>query len=129
MNKSNQLHPENMILHITTRAAWEEAQPHGEYSAPSLSIEGFIHCSTLSQILPVAENFYKGKKGLVLLVIDPALLASALRWEAPFERILPSGISEGEKFPHVYGHINLNAVVKVVDFEESESGEFTLPEL
>src|SRR5262245_43617967 len=124
---SNQLNPENMILHITTHAAWQEAQAHGEYIAPSLSIEGFIHCSTFSQILPVAENFYKGQKELVLLVIDPALLASALQWEAPSEHIPHVGVPEGEKFPHVYGPINLNAVLKVVDFNENESGEFTLP--
>jgi len=125
---SDQRNPENMILHITTRSAWEEAQTHGEYTAPSLSVEGFIHCSTFSQILPVAENFYKGQKELLLLVIDPAQLSSALHWEAPTERILPPpGVPASEKFPHVYGPINLNAVVKVVDFEENESGEFTLP--
>lgn len=129
MNMSNKPHLESMIFHITTRSAWQEAHAQGEYTAPSLSVEGFIHCSTLSQILPVAENFYRGQKGLALLVIDPALLSAALHWEAPTERILPTGIVEGEKFPHIYGPINLNAVVKVVDFEENESGEFTLPAL
>jgi len=127
MNMSDRLRPENMIFHITTRVAWEEAQTQGEYTAPSLSVEGFIHCSTISQILPVAENFYKGQKGLVLLVIDPALLSSALQWEAPSEHIPHVGVPEGEKFPHIYGPINLNVVVKVVDFKENESGEFILP--
>ena len=91
--------------------------------------QGFIHCSTISQVLPVAENFYKGQKGLVLLVIDPALLSSTLRWELPFERILPPGIAEGETFPHIYGPLNLDAVVKVADFEPNESGIFALPKL
>jgi len=118
-----------MILHITTHTAWTEAQERGEYTAPSLSIEGFIHCSTLSQILPVAENFYKGQKELILLVVDPALLSSALQWEAPSERILHPGIREGEKFPHIYGPINLDAVVKVVELEVDSSGAFTLPKL
>lgn len=118
-----------MIFHITSHKAWTEAQAQGEYTAPSLSIEGFIHCSTISQVLPVAENFYKGQKGLVLLVIDPALLSSMLRWELPFERILPPGIAEGETFPHIYGPLNLDAVVKVADFEPNESGIFALPKL
>jgi|SRR6185503_2939037 len=116
-----------MIFHITTHTAWTEAQAHGEYTAPSLSVEGFIHCSTRSQVLPVAENFYKGKSGLVLLVIDPALLSSTLQWEAPTERILQPGVGEGEKFPHIYGPINLNAVVRVIDFESKADGTFTLP--
>ena len=118
-----------MILHITTRTAWTEARERGEYTAPSLSIEGFIHCSTLSQILPVAENFYKGQKGLVLLVVDPTLLTSALQWEPPSERILRPGVAAGEMFPHIYGPINLNAVVKVVNFESKPDGEFILPNL
>jgi uncharacterized protein (DUF952 family) len=118
-----------MIFHITTRTAWTEAQGRGEYTAPSLSIEGFIHCSTLSQVLPVAENFYKGQKGLVLLVIDPTLLSSTLRWELPSERILPSGVPEGETFPHVYGPVNLNAVVNVLNLESNESGEFQMPNM
>lgn len=118
-----------MIFHITTPTAWTEAQERGEYTAPSLSIEGFIHCSTLSQVLPVAENFYKGQKGLILLVIDPTLLSSALQWELPSERILHPGIAEGEKFPHIYGPVNLNAVVKVVRLESKPDGDFILPNL
>ena len=118
-----------MIFHITTPTAWTEAQARGEYTAPSLSIEGFIHCSTLSQILPVAENFYKGQQGLILLVIDPVLLSAALQWELPSERILYPGIAEGERFPHIYGPLNLNAVVKVVNFETNPDGEFILPKL
>ena len=49
-----------MIYHITSRQAWQEAQQRGEYRADSLESEGFIHSSTQSQILPVADKFYKG---------------------------------------------------------------------
>ena len=118
-----------MIFHITSHTAWAEAQAQGEYTAPSLSVEGFVHCSTHSQVLPVAENFYKGHEELIVLVIDPALLSSALHWELPFEQILPPGIAEGEKFPHIYGPINLNAVVKVVELKVDSNGAFTLPDL
>jgi uncharacterized protein (DUF952 family) len=117
-----------MIYHITTRTAWDEAQTKGEYTAPSLAVEGFIHCSTKSQVLPVAENFYKGQTGLILLVIDPSLLSSTLRWELPSERVpSPSGVAQGEKFPHIYGPLNSNAVVKVVDLESGINGKFQLP--
>jgi len=64
-----------------------------------------------------------------VLVIDPALLSSVLHWELPFEQILPPGIAEGEKFPHIYGPINLNAVVRVIDFESKADGTFTLPSI
>ena len=67
------------ILHITSRDAWKTAQVQGQYTAPSLTSDGFIHCSTRSQVLPVAEKFYKGQTGLVILVIDPT--RSLLRLE------------------------------------------------
>jgi uncharacterized protein (DUF952 family) len=40
-----------MIFHITPRADWEAAQTKGEYLSDSLRLEGFIHCSTLAQML------------------------------------------------------------------------------
>ncbi len=39
------------IVHITTRKAWMEAIIAGQYIAPSLESEGFIHCSTYSQVI------------------------------------------------------------------------------
>jgi uncharacterized protein (DUF952 family) len=34
----------------------------------------------------------------------------------------------GNLFPHVYGPVNLAAVIKVVDFPVDENGFFALPE-
>jgi len=116
-----------MIFHITSRTAWDEAQKRGDYRAESLTTEDFIHCSTLSQVLPVADNFYKGQSGLVLLVIESTLLSSALKWEPPSGGTLPPGVPKGDRFPHIYGPINLDAVVKVVDLASKPDGTFDLP--
>ena len=115
------------ICHIAAREAWTEATRAGQYVAPSLAAEGFIHCSTAEQILPVARKFYGSQRGLVLLVIDPARLTSAMKWEAPADGLYPPGVRAGSKFPHVYGPINVEAVVQVLDFEADANGEFTLP--
>lgn len=116
-----------MIYHLTSRHAWRESQQRGEYRAESLESEGFIHCSTQTQILPVAEKFYKGQQDIVLLEIDPSLLASELHWEPPSGGAPPPGVPEGDFFPHIYGPINLNAVVKVYDLESSPDGSYKLP--
>jgi len=118
-----------MIFHITPRIAWDDAQHQGDYRAESLAAEGFIHCSTISQVLPVAENFYKSQSGLVLLVIEPTLLSSDLIWEPPSGESPPPGVPKGEPFPHIYGPINLDAVVKVVDLEKNTDNKFILPDL
>jgi uncharacterized protein (DUF952 family) len=116
-----------MIYHITSSTAWNEARERGDYRAESLETEGFIHCSTESQVVPVAEKYYKGQTGLYLLVIEPALLSSDLRWEPPSGGAPPPGVPEGDLFPHIYGPINLDAVVQVIDLQTNPDGKHDFP--
>lgn len=116
-----------MIYHITSRSAWGAARQRGEYRAESLESEGFIHCSTSSQVLPVVEKFYRGQRDLLLLTIDPALLSSDLKWEPPSGGTPPPGVPAGDLFPHIYGPLNLDAVVKAVDLEANPDGNYNLP--
>jgi len=117
----------DVIFHITSVAAWDEACIAGAYRAASLAAEGFIHCSTQAQVLPVAEKFYSGQGDLVLLSIDPRRLTSALKWEPPSGGSPPPGVAAGETFPHVYGPINLEAVIQVLAFDASPNGHFSWP--
>ena len=115
-----------MILHLASNDAWLAAVKAGSYRADSLSTVGFIHCSKPSQIVGVANSFYRGQQGLVLLVIDPSKLESELRWEPPAETE-PSHARAGDLFPHLYGPLNLDAVFKVIAFEPNADGSFSLP--
>jgi uncharacterized protein (DUF952 family) len=116
-----------MIYHLTTRQAWLEARQRGDYRTASLETEGFIHCSTETQILPVAEKYYKGQPDLILLRIDPARLSSELHWEPPAGGSPSSGAPEGELFPHIYGPINRDAIVNAYDLESNPDGGHKLP--
>jgi uncharacterized protein (DUF952 family) len=117
-----------MILHITSRAAWKDAQQRGEYIAPSLQSEGFIHCSTEKQVAHVANAFYRGQHDLVLLNIDEAKLKPELKWEAPAGPAAP-GISDSDSFPHIFGPINVEAIASVLDFAaDPASGTFSPPQ-
>ena len=115
------------ILHLASNDAWLAATKMGSYHADSLSTEGFIHCSKPSQIVAVANNFYYGQQGLVLLVIDSLKLKAELKWEPPAEPE-PTHARAGELFPHIYGPLNLDAVLEVLAFEPDKDGYFTLPE-
>lgn len=116
-----------MIYHITSRQAWNQARQRGDYRAESLETEGFIHCSTEEQVVPVAEHLFKGDRDLCLLMIEPSLLASDLKWEPPADGTPPPGVPEGDLFPHIYGPINLDAVVKVFDLESNPDGKYNFP--
>ena len=118
-----------MIYHITSRRAWREALQRGDYRAESLETEGFIHCSTKSQVLPVAEKYYPGQRNLLVLMVDPARLTSDLKWEPPSGGAPPPGVPEGEPFPHIFGPIDLDAIVKVFDLETDRDGKHNLPAL
>jgi len=110
-----------MILHIAHRDDWEAALAAGEYRAGSLATEGFIHCSTPEQVLIPANERYQGQRGLLLLVIDPNRLATNLVYEDCYET--------GMTFPHIYGPLNLDAVLRVVPFPPGPDGRFSLPAL
>jgi uncharacterized protein (DUF952 family) len=109
MNASSQY-----IVHLCSRADWQAAREAGEYRAASLVEEGFIHCSRPEQILFVANSFYRGEPDLVLLWIDPAQAAAEIRWDT----------TELGTFPHIYGPLNLEAVLAVRDFLPDAHGEF-----
>lgn len=93
-----------MIYHVTTTAAWQQALADGYYQAPSLLTEGFIHLSQQGQVAGVLERYYQGQENLVLLHVDEDKLEAELKYElAP---------SVNELFPHLFGALNVDAVIK-----------------
>ena len=96
------------ILHITTRAAWEAARASGRYAPPSLAAEGFIHFSDATQVARVAAARFAGVPDLVLLRVPVDRLDAPLRYE--------TSDAGAERFPHLYGPLDVDAVVRVVPF-------------
>ena len=109
-----------MILHIVAQNAWQQAQAEGAYRAPSLETQGFIHFSLPEQVVGTANRFYEGQTNLALLVVDAAKLEAELRYEPPAE-----APESSERFPHLYGALNLNAVVQVLDFPPDAQGRWS----
>ena len=93
-----------MIYHVVTAQNWQKALQQDFYEADSLAAEGFIHCSKQEQVKGVLERYYAGQSGLLLLHIDEIKLTAILKYElAP---------SVNEEFPHIFGPLNLDAVVE-----------------
>jgi uncharacterized protein (DUF952 family) len=110
-----------MILHITTKEAWETAAAAGQYIADSLKSEGFIHCSTPAQVLGTANALFRGQHGLLLLCIDPQQVQAPILYEDCYET--------GQAFPHIYGALDVDAVTAALHFPPNHDGTFTLPPL
>lgn len=110
------------ILHLTGRAEWSVVadDPAADYRAESLDTEGFIHCSTIDQLLIPANERYAGRQDLVVLVVDVDKVPARTVYEDCYE--------SGHEFPHVYGPIPVNAVVDVVPFPCGPDGSFRLPD-
>lgn len=109
-----------MIYHITTLREWEQAQVKGEYVPQAFAADGFIHCSDHYQIEDTANRYYASTPDLVVLEIDTDKLLSPL----VYENLLGGEMT----FPHVYGHLNLDAVISVFEFVHTTDGKLTLPE-
>ncbi len=113
------------ILHIVGKNEWVEAVGRGSYAPDSLVAEGFVHCSTLTQVIATANRFYRGQSGLVVLCIEEDRLRVPLRYEMAAEA---RGEGAGERFPHLYGALNVDAVVRVVELPCEADGSFRLPD-
>ena len=99
------------IYHIVLPEKWETVKHNSSYAAESLETEGFIHCSYDDQLKGVIERYYSDAPELVILKLDIGKLTSKLVSE-------PS--TGGEVYPHIYGPINLDAVVEVRTRSDSD---------
>jgi uncharacterized protein (DUF952 family)/maleate cis-trans isomerase len=97
------------IFHITRGEDWRAAQAEGSYRVSTrdrtLEQEGFIHCSFAHQVQGVAQAYFGGLEDLVVLEIDRERVKAEVRDES---------VGRGDqRFPHIYGPLNLDAVISV----------------
>ena len=95
-----------MIYHVVTKNLWQQALQQGYYEAASLNSEGFIHLSKKEQVAGVLQRYYKNATDLLLLHVDESKLTAELKYEL--------AASVNEEFPHLFGRLNLDAVVEVI---------------
>lgn len=100
------------MYHITTPEAWKTAVANGEYTAPSLQTEGFIHCSLSRQLERSLNKFYGEIPEVLVLRIDPFKLTHRLLYEP----------ADNDRFPHIYGVLNLDAVVEKISLKKGDGG-------
>lgn len=105
-----------IIHHLALADAWLQAQAGGSYTVSTLGLDladvGFIHCSRPEQVEAVRRRYYGDvAEPMLLLTIDTDLLTSP--WQ------LDEVPGQPMTFPHVYGPLNVDAVVSAVSFRRS----------
>ncbi|MDO9416288.1 DUF952 domain-containing protein [Pararhizobium sp.] len=93
----------SVIYKIVPAASWQEARENGFFEGSPVDIDdGFIHFSTAQQSVETAARHFAGQEDLMLIAIDGDLLEDSLIYE-------PS--RGGALFPHLYGPLELSAVI------------------
>ena len=91
------------IYKIVPEELWQQAQDVGVFLGAAVDLaDGFLHFSTASQLRETAARHFAGQADLLLVAIDADRLGEALVFE-------PS--RGGDLFPHLYGPLNLDAVI------------------
>jgi uncharacterized protein (DUF952 family) len=98
------------VFHLALAADWAAAVEAGDYRVSTrgttLEQQGYIHCSHADQWRGVRDAIYADvTEPLLLLTIDTDRLTSPV-----VEEEVPDA---DRPFPHVYGPIDLDAVVEV----------------
>jgi len=109
------------IYKICPAAAWREAERQGVYRGSADDArDGFIHFSASSQVVGTAARHFAGQTGLLLIAVDADALGAALRWERS---------RNDELFPHLYGELDLGAVIGIDEMRVRSDGSHEIPEL
>lgn len=105
-----------MILHCMQEKVWNKVKDKKSFGKKDVRKYGFIHCSTVAYFWRVAPNFKDIAEPLVLVCIDESKLTSEIRYE--------DSDNCGRYYPHIYGEINMDAVVQVLPFLRDENGNY-----
>lgn len=92
------------IFHVANPDDAASIGDNNAYHTASLETEGFIHCCTAEQLPGVLQRYYADIEQVVLLSLNGDALTCDL--------VMENTVGGTELFPHVYGKINSEAIVK-----------------
>jgi uncharacterized protein (DUF952 family) len=110
-----------VLLHLITAPAWAQASDRG--GVDPLPDVGFVHLSAPEQVHLPAQRLFDDRDDVVLLVVDQQRLTDPVRWEPGVP-----GDPASMRFPHLYGRLPADAVVRVVPWPRPR-GAGDLPDL
>jgi len=113
------------IFHLVAEAEFRSQISDGAYRPSTLEHVGFVHCAKQNSVLPIANDYFSRTEDRVLLLeIDPSALSSEFRYEAPapISGGGKSRIVTVDRFPHVYGPIETEAISRIGALRKTAQG-------
>jgi uncharacterized protein (DUF952 family) len=111
---------DGLTYHLVAAKYYRDSDAAGPYVPESFDADGFIHCTDGAEHLAEVANRYYAEdlRMYIALVIDKARVQPEIRYEDP-EAV----------YPHIYGPLNRDAIIRVVPMLRSAGGAFLRPEL
>lgn len=128
-----QQRPSEVIYHIVIEHEFRHRAVTDTYTPLRFAEDGFIHCTAGRELLLQVANDYFAHvtEPVVVIEIDVVRLTAELRVEPPMP--LAGGgqkhVQTGLLFPHIYGPLNLDAVVGIGRLQRpQEEGPWRWPQ-
>lgn len=104
-----------VIYHLVPEEVWQARSQGTEYLPEAYEADGFIHCTDgETEVIAVGNRYYTADaRSYIVLSISRDRLTAQVKYEDP-ARI----------FPHIYGPLNLDAVVAVRPVIRRADGTF-----
>jgi len=110
---SNQSFADTTLYHIVSEKELTTLTVDNVYTPESVALEGYIHFSKLSLILPIANDAYKNREVLFLLQVTFSDNDEKLKW-----------IGDN---PDYYAGLDLSMVEKKIQFTRDPNNDWSLP--
>lgn len=109
-----------LTYHLTPKELWDDADPAEPLTAPSMAIEGFIHCTDgATEMVATANRHYASDpRPFIVLTVDLDRVSSPWRVEDP-----------GRIYPHIFGPIDRAGILTAAPAPRDADGRFQSFEL
>jgi uncharacterized protein (DUF952 family) len=113
---ANESRTAGIAYHLVPTPVWDSFSGQDFYQPEAYDQDGFIHLTLgTDPLLAVANLFYTGDtRDLKVLVLDLNRIQSPVKYQDP-----------GQIYPHIYGLLNIDAVIGELKIDRTASGEFT----
>lgn len=108
----------SITFHLVAGEYFRDCDSDAPYTPESFADEGFIHCTDGElNVAETANRYYKDDRRMyIALAIETDEVEAEIKYE-----------DAGRIYPHIYGPLNRDAIVKVLPMLREADGSFLPP--